>query len=142
MGILELPNKEDHYETCPCTIQIFFSKQNLKILLKKKKFKQISLKTYIVGTRYNRLCEAVLTSTHNVCFESEIRKLGVPLQTPVFLYKSGVKVLVSLIYYSFELEVEDKASASKYLKTSTPACKDVRRSYPDISEISSDSDAR
>ena len=34
--------------------------------------------------------EAVLTSTHNVCFESKIRKLGIPLQTSVFLYKSGV----------------------------------------------------
>ena len=29
-----------------------------------------------------------LTSTHNVCFGS---KIGIPLQTPVFLYKSGVK---------------------------------------------------
>ena len=29
-------------------------------------------------------------STHNVCFGLKIRKLGIPLQTPVFLYKSGV----------------------------------------------------
>ena len=29
-------------------------------------------------------------STHNVCFGSKIRKLGIPLQTPVFLCKSGV----------------------------------------------------
>ena len=35
---------------------------------------------------------AVITSTHNVCFGSIIRKLGIPLQTPVFLYKSGVYV--------------------------------------------------
>ena len=46
-----------------------------------------SLKTYIVGT----LNEAVLTSTHNVCFGSKIRKIGLPLQTPFFLYKSGVQ---------------------------------------------------
>ena len=32
---------------------------------------------------------AVLTSSHNVRFGSKIRKLGIPLQTPVFLYKSG-----------------------------------------------------
>ena len=25
-------------------------------------------------------------STHNVCFGSKIRKLGIPLQTPVLLY--------------------------------------------------------
>ena len=34
--------------------------------------------------------EAVLTSTHNLCFGAKIRKIGIPLQTPVFLYKTGV----------------------------------------------------
>ena len=38
----------------------------------------------------NRLREAVLASTHNVCFVSKIRKLGIHLQTPLFLYKSEV----------------------------------------------------
>ena len=32
---------------------------------------------------------AVLTSTHNLCFRVKIRKIGVPLHTPVLLYKSG-----------------------------------------------------
>ena len=36
------------------------------------------------------LGEAVLTSTHNLCFGAKIRKIGIPLQTPVLLYKSGV----------------------------------------------------
>ena len=27
--------------------------------------------------------EAVLSSTHNVCFGLEIRKIGIPVQTPV-----------------------------------------------------------
>ena len=35
--------------------------------------------------------EAVLTSTHNLCFGAKIRKIGIPLHTPVFLYKSGVQ---------------------------------------------------
>ena len=39
----------------------------------------------------NRLDEAVLTSTHNLCFVAKIRKIGIPLQTPVLLYKSGVE---------------------------------------------------
>ena len=45
----------------------------------------------IVDTRWNRRGEAVLTSTHNVYFESknQIRKLGIPLQTPAFLHKNG-----------------------------------------------------
>ena len=34
--------------------------------------------------------EAVLTSTHNLCFGAKIRKIGIPLLTPVLLYKSGV----------------------------------------------------
>ena len=35
--------------------------------------------------------EAVLTSTHNLCFGAKIRKIGIPLQTPVLLYKSGIQ---------------------------------------------------
>ena len=35
--------------------------------------------------------KAVLTSTHNLCFGAKIRKIGMPLQTPVLLYKSGVQ---------------------------------------------------
>ena len=30
------------------------------------------------------------TSTHNLCFGAKIRKIGIPLHTPVSLYKSGV----------------------------------------------------
>ena len=35
--------------------------------------------------------KAVLTSTHNLCFRAKIRKIGIPLHTPVLLYKSGVQ---------------------------------------------------
>ena len=35
--------------------------------------------------------EAVLTSTHNLCFGAKIRKIGIPLHTPVLLHKSGVQ---------------------------------------------------
>ena len=34
--------------------------------------------------------EAVLTSTHNLCFGAKIRKIGLPLHTPVLLNKRGV----------------------------------------------------
>ena len=37
------------------------------------------------------LAEAVLTSTHNLCFGAKIRKIGKPLHTPVLLYKIGVQ---------------------------------------------------
>ena len=36
------------------------------------------------------IVDAVLTSTHNLCFGAKIRKIGIPLHTPVLLYKSGV----------------------------------------------------
>ena len=35
--------------------------------------------------------KAVLTSTHNLCFGAKIRKIDIPLQTPVLLYKSEVQ---------------------------------------------------
>ena len=37
------------------------------------------LKTWIVCTRLNRLSEAVLTSTHNLCFGAKIRKTCTPV---------------------------------------------------------------
>ena len=40
---------------------------------------------------------AVLTSTFNVCFRPEIRKLGIPLHTPFLLYKNGTQ---EGIYYT------------------------------------------
>ena len=37
------------------------------------------------------LVEAVLTCTHNICFGAKIRKIGIPLHTPVLLYISEVQ---------------------------------------------------
>ena len=39
----------------------------------------IMLKTLIVGTRKNRHSEAVLTSSHNLCFGAKIKKIGIIL---------------------------------------------------------------
>ena len=39
----------------------------------------------------NGLAEAVLMSTHNLCFGTKSRKIGIPLHTPVLLHKSGVQ---------------------------------------------------
>ena len=32
-----------------------------------------------------------LIFAHNLCFGAKIRKIGIPLHTPVLLYKSGVQ---------------------------------------------------
>ena len=45
------------------------------------------LKTLIVGTRLNRLIEAVRTSAHYPGFRAVIRKLGISMQTLIFLQK-------------------------------------------------------
>ena len=47
-----------------------------------------------MGTRENGLDEAVLTSTHNLCFGANISKIGMPLHTPVLLYKRRVQGVI------------------------------------------------
>ena len=46
-----------------------------------------------MGTRYNRLDEAVLTSTHNLCFWTKIRKtMCTPVNPSFTIYKWGLRV--------------------------------------------------
>ena len=40
--------------------------------------------------KFSIFAEAVLASTHNLFFGAKIRKIGIPLHTPVLLHKSGV----------------------------------------------------
>ena len=69
-----------HYENMPMQyIENSFSCKYENFTGKIEIFLTFLLKTYIVGTRQNRLGEMVLTSTQNICFGSKIRKLGVPL---------------------------------------------------------------
>ena len=42
-------------------------------------FSYFSVKTYVVGTHQKRLGEALLMSTHNICFHGEIRKVSLLL---------------------------------------------------------------
>ena len=71
------------------TLRKYAYSNTLKILPPKngnfshKKFRHFFiflLKTLIVGTSLNRLGEAFLTSTHNLCFGAKIRKI---MYTPV-----------------------------------------------------------
>ena len=67
-----------HYENKPVQyIEIFFSCKN-------RKFQRKMFDIFLI------FAEAVLTSTHNLCFEAKIRKIGIPLHTQILLYKSGV----------------------------------------------------
>ena len=62
------------------------------------------LKILIVGTRLERPFEAVLTSTHNLCFGSKIRKISISLYTPVYLIKMGCTGLFISQTWFFEQE--------------------------------------
>ena len=72
-------------KTCPCNILQFFTAVT-KIIFKGKivMFFSFLLKTLIVGTRSNRLSKAVLTTTHNLCFGTKIRKKMYTLVNPSF----------------------------------------------------------
>ena len=83
-----------HYENLPMqhTDFFFFSSIKIENFIPKCLICLIFLlKTLVVGTRYNRLAEVVLRSTHNLCFGTQIRNIRIPPHIPVFLYKSGVK---------------------------------------------------
>ena len=78
-----------YYKNLPMQHTMIFLEEKIENFIGKKFdfFFIFWLKTYIVGICWNRLDEAVLTSTHSVCFGSKIRKLGITLQTSVFLYE-------------------------------------------------------
>ena len=63
--------RDGHYENMPMQYLQIFSVAKIENFIRK--------------------FEAVLTSTHNLCFGAKIRKIGIPLHTPVFVYKSGVQ---------------------------------------------------
>ena len=67
-------------KTCPSNIQRYFSTAKIENFIRKILiFSIFLLKTLIVGTHWNHLAEAVLTSTNNLCFGSKIRKIGICL---------------------------------------------------------------
>ena len=55
-------------------------------------------------------------STHNLCFGAKIRKIGIPLYTPVLLYKSGVQ---RDIHY---MDIVAKAISCHYRPGSCKVC--------------------
>ena len=70
--------------------EIFSSCKNRKLHWKNFDIFNSFAKNIDCGYTLDMLDEAVLTSTHNLCFGSKIKKIDKPLQTPVFLHKSGV----------------------------------------------------
>ena len=72
-------------ETCPCNKHRFFNFKNCQ-------FSAENFGYFSYFCSKNRLWvhEAVLASTHYLCFGAKIRKIGLPLHTPVFLYERGV----------------------------------------------------
>ena len=76
-GIFESDNHQIYIRiTCPCVLypltpHFYIVKLGLQ---RYTSFSIFCSKTYIVGTCLNRLDEAVLTCTHNICFEQILEK--------------------------------------------------------------------
>ena len=63
--------------------QIFLSLKNSKFSSEKK----FDISYFCTKLRLWVHVSTASVSTHNLCFGAKIRKIGIPLQTPVFLYK-------------------------------------------------------
>ena len=64
-----------------------------KVVVKKMEITFMAVafsKRSMIPERGSFFDEAVLTSTHNLCFGAKIRKIVTPLHTPVSLYEGGV----------------------------------------------------
>ena len=72
-------------KTCPCNIQKFLTAVKIEhfILI----FFLIFAPKHTLWVHVRTACQAVLTSTHNLCLGAK----GIPLHTQVFLSKSGIK---------------------------------------------------
>ena len=58
---------------------------------KNENFRWKNFDIFLIFAPKHRLWVLVRTaSAHNLCFGAKIRKIGIPLQTPVLLYKSEV----------------------------------------------------
>ena len=80
-----------HYENLPMQYtEKIFNSENGKFHWKIYDIFNIFAQNIDCGKTLNRLAEAVLTSTHILCFGSKIRKISIHLHTPVLLYKSWV----------------------------------------------------
>ena len=57
----------------------------------KLNFQRLTITIFILDL-LSSFSEAVLTGTHNLCYRTKIRKIDIPLYTPVLLYiKAGYK---------------------------------------------------
>ena len=73
----------NHYENMPMQYTEIFK------VVKNENFQWKFLDIFLIFAQ-NIDCGYTLTNTHNLCFGAKIRKIGIPLHTPFFLYKSGV----------------------------------------------------
>ena len=109
----------NHKENTPMQYMEIFSSVKIESFIGKISILLIFLlKTLILGTRKNRLVEAVLKSIHNLSFGAKIRKISVP-SIPQFSYiKLVFKGVYTLHGYVFLMSryktTQNCCSASEY----------------------------
>ena len=60
-------------------------------VVKKESFQYTSFDIFLIFAQnidcgYTLEPRGVLTSIHNLCFGAKIRKMGIPMQTPIYMY--------------------------------------------------------
>ena len=71
-----------------------------------------------MGTRYNRLGETDLTSTHNLCLRAKIRKNEYPCKPQFYYVKVGLKgVKIARTCYHDELNISVSVSTAGLVKS-------------------------
>ena len=66
---------EAHFSSEKCWYLSYFLTKTYVVGTHLKRLGYFLMKTYVVGTHQKRLAEALLMSTHNICFCQEIRKI-------------------------------------------------------------------
>ena len=77
----------EHYENLPMQYTEIFLVVKYENFITKNKFDIFLIFAQNIDCGYT-----LEPSTHNLCFGAKIRKIGIPLHTPVLLYKGGVQV--------------------------------------------------
>ena len=76
--------EDSHYENTPMQYTVI-----LKVV-KNEKFSVEKNDIFLIFAQNIDYRYTLETSTRSLCFGGKIRKIGIPLHTPVLLYKSGV----------------------------------------------------
>ena len=102
------------FNVCKQTLGNQWNRSGGYSMIIKGKFAYFFIKTYVVDTHYNHLAEAILMSTHNICFYGELTK--------IILQLSSNTTSVPLLTVSLRPWKSRKGSGSMWSSSDGPEC--------------------